>query len=86
MFNMARKDQPFWQQSLILTGKGIALGIFFYYLRVEFNISVGQKSSAPEDVDFTWLGLASWIASFVALLNFFGWFSHLQKKAEHNTE
>lgn len=86
MLKTPHQDQPFWRQSLLLTGKGIALGIFFYYLRVEFNISVGQKSGVPEEIDFTWLGLASWIASFVALLNFFGWFGYLQKNIDKDQE
>lgn len=82
MLKIPQEDETLWKISFIATIKGIALGIFLCYLRVEFNISVGQKSGVPEEVDFTWLRLAGWVASCVALLNFLEWYRYLQENID----
>lgn len=77
MNDASHRKEPLWKHLAPLNAVGLALGIFTYFLRLQFNINLLVRSSS-EDIAFPWTGLLFYIIPCVLALNFFGWFGDLQ--------
>lgn len=78
MNDASNRKEPPWKHLGPLNAFGLALGIFIYFLRLQFNINLLVRSSS-EDITFSWTGLLFYIIPCILALNFFGWFGYLQK-------
>lgn len=85
MSNTARSKDTLWKHLVPLNVFGLALGLFIYFLRLQFNIDLLIRNST-EDITFSWTGLLLYVIPCVLALNFFGWFEYLQKNIGRNKD
>lgn len=85
MNDTPRYTKPLWKHLVPLNIFGLALGLFIYFLRLQFNIDLLVRNST-EDITFSWTGLLLYVMPCVLALNFFGWFEYLQKNIDKNQD
>lgn len=78
MNDTPRDKKPLWKHLAPLNLLGLALGLFIYFLRLQFNINLLVRNST-EDITFSWTGLFLYVIPCILALNFFGWFGYLQE-------